>query len=376
MTKFSRKKNIDLEISFPTGKKGVQYYQNQGAEKRSNTEIRSQKVPLVVSYPNEADRKIIYNTNKKIKEPMSIPSNSIPKYNKSVPLTEPPNSPAPEVRKDRPENSVPIIAPNNPCGTQFPHIKGNNGISCGKRTLQIVEKMGTYQIPQVKAPNSPSIKRDQGEKTHRKTYFSLRKAIKRLNRSPKKFTREITLLSKSNQNIKVICVIDTASDVCIIDAVLLKRLGIVANPAKSIIIKDLNKSRISAAHSVINVEFEGEEGLCDFYEYGDLESVVGAPILVGRDLINGIIEEKGSFILASEEKGNLGNKYETIILEKKSFPLTRENKVKECSRCHKVLPLSHFYKREGNRGKGNKPESFLSTCKKCRFFIFSPLQKT
>jgi len=276
------------------------------------------------------DKTIYYDAKEKLQVKIDLASkNALPKEKEDLQILSnfPKNLSDPQIPEEFNNKTKKGIAnqiglSKDSCNIHFPTSGLKTNLLCQERTLHIVEKMGTYQIPQLKTPkNHPQISEKQvkptvsNNKSPPKSYFSLRKVVKRLNSVPKKIIRRIILLSSSNLKVDAESTIDTASDVCLIDTRFLKQLGIPADNERGIIIKDLSKSRIPADHCLIYVYFEGEEGPCDFYIYENLEDVVGAPVLIGKDLINGIVEEKGSFSLSKDE-----NKEEFSIFKKENEP--------------------------------------------------------
>ena len=60
-----------------------------------------------------------------------------------------------------------------------------------------------------------------------------------------------------------------------------------------------------------------------------LEDAVGTPVLVGMDLINGVIDEKGSYIIGSKESCSLNNALVKNRQTQDVFTIKSENNIIE-----------------------------------------------
>jgi len=155
--------------------------------------------------------------------------------------------------------------------------------------------------------------------------FSLRKINSRLESSPNKIVDDITLTSKDNKQVTVKSTLDTGSEVCLIDADLLLKLGLSSDSKNRIVIKDLNKKQVAADRCSIYTRFEEIQGMVDFYVFEGLIDAVGTPVLVGMDLINGVIDEKGTYILGSKESCSLNNTPVKNCRKQDVFTIKTEN---------------------------------------------------
>jgi len=180
-----------------------------------------------------------------------------------------------------------------------------------------------------------------------RTVFSLRKITSRLNSAPKKIIQDITLASKDNKPTTVKSTLDTGSDVCLIDAALVSQLKLPTDSKNHITIKDLNKTKVTADKCSTYTIFEDSKGQCDFYVFEGLNDIVGTPILIGMDLINGIIDEKGSYIIGSRKSSTYNNPPQRNIKQQDVFTIKSskeesklKDKIEEVISSGKKIPLS------------------------------------
>jgi len=158
----------------------------------------------------------------------------------------------------------------------------------------------------------------------KKETFSLRKVAKRMREN--KIYDKIILSSRY----EALGLDDTGSSVSIIDTAFAERMGITPDRDKGIIIKDLNKSRIPAKHCMILIKYVRNYSLdtfFDFYLYENLENVIGAPLLIGMNVINAISKKYGGFLIPPIEESSIDTSHPINMEEKKKDIIREENEI-------------------------------------------------